>query len=366
MHKFFASWCQEVDVNPDPEAMKAHASVIEAEAKKIDVRKAIEMVKFMVFPQLGRGATVEDLCVALQKANPSFPMKDNARALSVFAGALLAEVLEQRKDEVADAAALATTCGCFLPHASSPPVKDVLGEAEEYLRKRSCELREDNQPEKAKPQSVNVAKALDDHLAKCQEPNLPSAELVSPFVDAIKQIATAVNAISSVREKALADSVRLIRLLQEEVNILWWVFGEASKDLSVELSKVEATWAPILVGKELADLVQIVPGPMSAGPMLKKMLTYTKGRGRAKVSLASSVNACSREWREDLGLKDQVSKTGPVCPVHLALSCSLATDGDDDWMPVFRKAAGQDTDVSKLPVEIALQMYRERLLMRPL
>ena len=54
------------------------------------------------------------------------------------------------------------------------------------------------------------------------------------------------------------------RLRQEESDILWWLFGEYSRDLEQHISELSLSASCIIVGKELADLILVFPGPIPA------------------------------------------------------------------------------------------------------
>ena len=58
------------------------------------------------------------------------------------------------------------------------------------------------------------------------------------------------------------------------------------------------------------------------------------------------------------------SRVKDLCPVLGAVGASLATEGAEDWLPVYRKSYQRDPAVQLTGVDLAYQAYRERMLVR--
>ena len=81
-------------------------------------------------------------------------------------------------------------------------------------------------------------------------------------------------------------------------------------------------------------------------------------------SLADTTNSVPREWRERVCAEHNCDSSGLLSPILLAIHTSLKTDGNDDWLPLYRKACDIPVDKPLPLIQIALQVFHERMLLR--
>jgi hypothetical protein len=130
-------------------------------------------------------------------------------------------------------------------------------------------------------------------------------------------------------------------------------------------SNLAASTAVSVLALELADLTVFVPGPSAIFGMIVSALKQTSGHS-AKVSIKGVVNSSPREWREIRVGQIGSQPVGSLCPVYLAMSKSLETDGEDDWISAFKKQSQMNADDQFEVRDLAYQVYCERMFVRAL
>ncbi len=176
---------------------------------------------------------------------------------------------------------------------------------------------------------------------------------------AIGKLVEATNGVTN----ALANNSQ-IQL--EETNILWWLFGEHSRDQLLHMSEVGFPGACLVVGKELADLTVILPGPRGAIAFLDKMLRTAKATLPESTKLLDAVNDASKEWRSEWISSFNFQVVEDLCPVHLATARSVDMTGKSSWVAAFESATGLKARKPITPLNLSQQTYEESLLIRTL
>ncbi len=73
------------------------------------------------------------------------------------------------------------------------------------------------------------------------------------------------------------EMLKAMEIYREDSNILSWICGEWSNELDAQLTKKTTRKSVALIlAKELADLVTVLPGPYAEKSFLKKMLDLCK------------------------------------------------------------------------------------------
>src|SRR5712692_2056476 len=165
---------------------------------------------------------------AFNDADPNFPMSGNDRELIVLAGAELVDVVERGSRDIADLAALCLVCGAIQNVRAASAVPQIPEIATKYLSQRSVQ--------RAKPEKDGKEEALSKALAAAGE---PYSKLAPEF------------------QKLQLE----FPIVSEESNMLLWMISETSRDVGQRWSEMPFGMVCTLIGKELADLTQIIPGP---------------------------------------------------------------------------------------------------------
>ncbi len=152
---------------------------------------------------------------------------------------------------------------------------------------------------------------------------------------------------------------------KEETNILSWLIGETSNDLHKKLDKkIMQREVAFILGKELADLVLIIPGPYSAKGILNKMVGLCKAESKT-LSLVDMVDLIDTNWKVSLLKKYPDSAYFSNTPIILAIAKSLEVDGDKVWKYTYGKIMGFDPEmVTQDMLTWGYQIYLECLLVK--
>src|SRR5437762_3321177 len=87
----------------------------------------------------------------------------------------------------------------------------------------------------------------------------------------------------SSRRTGLYQLRRELQSVMEESNVLWWVFGESSRDRGRRWSEYSVGQTAVMAGKELADLTRMPPGPPASGALLDKVIKLACAKPPAQV-----------------------------------------------------------------------------------
>jgi hypothetical protein len=166
--------------------------------------------------------------------------------------------------------------------------------------------------------------------------------------------------------KFAKSSLAKEQMYREDSQILWWMTGEWSRDLQKPMSDYQASEICLVVGKELADLVEVLPGPYAAKAVLYKVLAGLGGVGD-NVALSMAINRTGKEWRQRVVEVYPTTETREITPLLWAMSKSLEVENAEDWKPAYEKVMGRKAaDAKMAPVKLAHQMYLECLVIKSL
>ncbi len=288
--------------------------------------------------------------------DPTFEMKKNALEIRVLAGSLLAHILASSSfTENVMRASLALVTLTAKGVSPAPPLSDVSELAEGWLLRTSDSLRE------AAMIKRRPAVRLDSNaLVKISE--AISGNIVPDALSGVHEFLTLVSKEFDKLSRRVEELERVYSLSQEEVQMVWWLFGESSNDLRRPFSKIKAPAAAVLVGKELAEQVSVFPGPRAAEAYLDRMLARVKPQ--KKVSFAQAVEALEPDWCRARTREHRDSEMLDLCPLFCGIASRTEFPKGDGWKPVFQSRAKVDIDKAIALVELALQTYQEFLLLR--
>jgi hypothetical protein len=156
---------------------------------------------------------------------------------------------------------------------------------------------------------------------------------------------------------ALAKGINdYVTMQDEELQMLWWLFGGRSAELDRAFEAVPAEAQPFVFGTDLANITAVMPGPVSA----KAMLSRAGVKEKKKTSVPDAVNGCDAAWLDGLLAGDEPS---PITqPLHFAVKRKLETGEDTAWIAGWAAVAGIDAKYSLPALSLSNYFYRERLL----
>jgi hypothetical protein len=166
----------------------------------------------------------------------------------------------------------------------------------------------------------------------------------------------AVGDIVSQQNRITQRLVTQVSLGEEELQMLWWLFGGHSRTLDASFTDIPALVKPLVLSKELGRLAQISPGPASIATILARA-----GITDDILSVLDLVNAADMQWIEEVTRSSNLSPV--TTPLHFALETRHDLESDDAWLSVWAAKSGLPADTSMPAVRIAELFYREHLLL---
>ena len=205
MHSNFSEWFLAAGIEWPSEVLEKRWVGVETfSAGRDEIVSLVEL--FFAFYE-GNETFIENFRVPFKQADSAFRMKDNNRELSVLAGAKLVSIMENGSVLLGDFASMAlVSCGAQNLRASAC-VNDIAERAAKHLNARA------------------IARSQPDPNAESEDDE------------------------TTVLIKTLQ---RDLNVVAEESNMLWWVFGETSRDTGKRWSDYSVTQAALMAGKELA------------------------------------------------------------------------------------------------------------------
>ena len=160
----------------------------------------------------------------------------------------------------------------------------------------------------------------------------------------------------------LTAIVKYQQRLQEDANLHWWVIGGWSSDERCPFGNFSPAEAAVRAGKELADLTKLPAGPYSAPALLDLVLQKVPGGPQSMITLRQATMACAAPWRRSWCTDVEAASHGVLMPLSLAAAIAAESDDAPDWEPRFKRSALIPPDTQMSALDLALQMFRERLL----
>jgi hypothetical protein len=381
VHRFFADWYRVAAIEPQPETLQKRWDAIQRTVRDLDVGDALELVRLFYGSPRCLPRFAERYRDAFKARDVTFPMRDNDAEIRVLAGATVVALLDSRPGPVADVTALAMASADCRGLRSGERLTDMLGEARRYLWARSSALRLAKEATPAPPPTVDVGSLLEPlqsalEAKQTRDPDFqgvldqmpaPGAARTSggPALEitmkAIQSLAAAITEVAAASAEAAAEQGRRLQLHREEVNVLWWLFAEHSRDLGHRMANLPLPAACLVAGKELADLIDVLPGPVAAAGVLDRMLRAVERELRPATTIHEAVNSAPREWRAGWVASTDCERVEDLCPVLCSVRRSLETGGPDDWVPPVRTVTGVDLHGGLTPLDLAVQAYEEKL-----
>lgn len=164
--------------------------------------------------------------------------------------------------------------------------------------------------------------------------------------------ARAIEKFNKALDQLSAENVRLA----EEVDLLWWHLGGWSHILKRSLESIEATSLPFVIGSDVAQMVNNLPGPHGALGIIKKALGAS---ANDRQTIEATLKAVEPDDRAKLlvGARDK--------DVIASLNHGLALLDDETTANSFAKTFRKHTAISPgaemTRFELAAQAYFERL-----
>lgn len=165
----------------------------------------------------------------------------------------------------------------------------------------------------------------------------------------------AIERFNTALEQLTTENVRLA----EEVDLLWWHLGGRSYILGRPLDTIEPISLPFVIGSDVAEMINNLPGPHGALGIIKKALGTSADE---KQTIEATLKAVVPDDRVKLLVRARDKDTIASLNYGLALLDDESTV--DSFARIFQKRAALTSDVELTRFEIAAQAYFERLFIK--
>lgn len=354
----FADNYRAAGLSVSPEILKTRQEPFEKLRKAIDPSIAVNLVR-LYFGLLVPGGT-DWFRDAFGETDTSFSLVDNAREASVLAAGLLESAASDGKVYAALATLTAAAGGL-----REPKVRQDLIDAMKFAL-RDKAVAASNQappdPKKIKLPAPSKLPAEIDTLLQAPEIGKASNLLKQLSDEATTNTKSLTNQVFGVATSLTAE----VQRLREEVEMLWWHVGGWSRLLDKPFSEFDPGVAAVLAGIDMADMSRSATGPAATPAILQRTLAATKKGTASKIAIRDVVDAYPQDQLDRLDLAEQLGHVPEICPVLSAFLKAQEIGAGQAWHAAYARATGLEAGSQFSPLDLAVQVYRERLLLRDL
>jgi rhodanese-related sulfurtransferase len=326
-------------------------------SEKIDPRSAIELTR--LYFGLQSPAGTEWFREPFHSADPSFSMVDNKREVAVLAACLL-DVGFEDGETVCGLAPLATAAAGARHPAAAPELLSELehGLAVEAINARQRRHGDPNAiklPAKSKlpAEQAAFAESISNDFSKIAG---FFKQISDESIEATKTLATQV---ANIIKPLHADVVDL----REEVEILWWHIGGWSKLVHMPFSELPSGTAAALAGLDLAELSRTLVGPAAAPALIQRTLGAGRKGKLGRSTLKQAIDGLPDGALDKLLPAEGLGDLPDVCPVLTAFAKARESGPGTAWHAAFRKSTGLTEETGFRTLDLAMQVFRERMIL---
>lgn len=356
MDRDFSEWYRVANIEPTDILLKSRWQGIENYLDNdITCSDTLELVR-LFFKKSTQKEFYDTFIDSFIKADSTFPQKGNVIELSILAGAIIKEVVETING-INSIALLAVQTMAF--NNRDVAVPEMFYKIREKFAEETALIRSDISSTLDIEDEIPSNEDLLNTIKQAQETDVWEIKQIlgMPFQNYLIKMN---NYFASINEQKRKTSI-----YSEDSQVLWWMTGEWSRDLNMPFKQIDLPMASIIIGKELADLITIAPGPYSAQAVIHKVISQCRGKIQSKSTLTNNIDSLSREWRAMAIAKYKPMETDVITPILTGITKSLEVGKEREWLSAFENMMKFDAErVKMLQVDFAYQMYLECLLIK--
>lgn len=294
---------------------------------------------------------------AFAEADPSFSMLDNEREAAVLAFCLLAAGLQ---DGLVAAGLGPLTAAAY---GNREPVvqADFIDEAPREIQALAIEGR---RRKAVDPNAISLSstRGMQDTVDQfAAAPDL--AKVAALFKQAADESSNGIKTLATQVRGTILAMAQQLSDLQEETDMLWWYVAGWSRVLDQPFANLQPALAAVMCGLDLAALTSHPPGPVAAPAILQRLISAGRKGKAAKVTIDDAVAALPLDAIVRLGLNPTLQMVPDICPLLTAFKKAGEIGSSPAWHAPFAKAAKLQPTAAFYPIQLAMQVYREAMLM---
>lgn len=337
MHTHFGDWYREVSLEVESGTLSSRWTGLENHSGALDLETAADVVRLAHRKPLN-DERLDSFRQPFLESDTAFPMRNNDEELSVLACGTLIVRLENGPDPISTLAALLVD-GMRLVRIR-PAVDDLSATSASYLARQAVGMREvTNQGFPASADPGEAKKAFRDLAAKAETSNPP--QMHEEFKEAANKLGAVLTGLRTGMDRAFTYADELGQIEREQSDILWWLFGQASRTISGDLTNLSDGAKAIVIGKELGRLIRISPPPAGFVAFIDRALLEAKTKPNGTTSIKEAVESLVDfdEGASKVLIQDPGSLSD-LLPAHTAIS--LASDIGEGWSNGLERKTGVD------------------------
>ena len=360
MNPHFSEWYSLVDIDPDRETLERRWEGVTSAAQVRSTNKWLDYVRIYNGDNIEDIEHYDDFVEHFRKEDPKFPSDENKLEARVLAGSAIHKKFKGRSSN-ADILSISILTSQLHSGDENILLPEVFKKASDYYSKRSHQVRstEDRGSDEAIEAEHSSLKRVDSFGNNWKSERSNVRRKMNKSIGIIEQNKRKMSKVVEFFKK----QEHTIKCLREETEVLWWLFGERSKDTEKPFEEIGVPGATIQLGKELADLTEMVPGPRSTKGILRKGTEIIAGDYK-EVSIEKALDAVDeewlQEWLEQVVITERISGLTP-CITAAHSFCQ----SNENWKSLYENTPCRISPTTELsPPDLSYQVYLECLLLR--
>ena len=369
MHEVFADWYAKADREPTAERLHSRSDGVEEFNKTATLGTCLDLLRFLSQPE-HKSTSLEALRHTLKTKDTTFLLRDNDVELRVLATISLILAIEN-STQLSVAASLAVQAVSVQGTKELGPLgADLIETALRYLTTQGHRLR--TQPAvtkypKWKVPTHNVAEFAFPSDGQDDDWWEQNAQALSTHIGtlqtAMKRLAAPFAAIAKTQE-SLVEASRFTTVLGEECSMLWWLFGQHSRDLETPFTSLPPDSLSLFFGKDLADLTCLIPGSQSIPAVMHKAFIQAGVDAVEEIELNTLVDRAPWNWRSSWVKEPDIGELQGIGQCLPAIAASVEVGEGGDWQELVNRRDGVDPGARLARLDWARLCYCECLLLR--
>lgn len=350
MKQFFAESYSKVCVDTNREQLEMRFKGIEeyCDREEFDIYDLVKIYYFLPV----KDDFFQEFISVFQDIDISFN-KNNKKEISVLAGNILVHLMEHEKLKLD----IIFSIICLSLYNIDVAVPEIIEKAYISFGELSANIREREIAYK----KVST-KPLKDYVLTLKDTESMQEEQINGLANTINTIVSSMSTLANNQ----SEMKKAIEVYHEDSNILAWLFGNWSNNLDIALTKqIEQKDVALILAKELADLVVILPGPYPIKSFLNKMLDLCES-GTNTYSLVEMVDAIDIDMKKSIvGKYNCISETPESTPILFSIKNAIEVNKSEVWQHVVSNRTGFDINsIQNSALDWAVLMYFECMLIK--
>lgn len=194
---------------------------------------------------------------------------------------------------------------------------------------------------------------------------IEDSEWATLSIDEIKKFAQEVNNTFNEVNKLIDKLHNTYKIRYEESQLLWWLNTHWSTIKNCTYKSLKKNEACMLIGYEVAEMVEVFPGPYCIDGIFSRMLDVCKGAS-SDVAFAELIQSLDEDFKNFLIKKFSDNNFTECLPLTTAVKYAHNTSSKLEWANKFEKEIHIDSITEKKfsPLEYAKQFYYEILVQK--